>query len=116
MVFAGLAFAWTRGSWRAAGLALATASLHLLCDLVGSRGPDGDQWPLPLFQPFADGELTWSGQWPLVSWQNTLITLCAGIVTIVLAMRRGFSPVEIVSTDADHRFITILRARLAPRR
>ena len=116
VVFAGLAFAWTRGSWRAAGLALATASLHLLCDLVGSRGPDGNQWPLPLFQPFADGECTWSGQWPLVSWQNTVITLGAFIATIALAVRRGFSPVEIVSLSGDRRFIEILRARLGLRR
>src|SRR5688572_11497987 len=27
--------------------------LHLLCDLVGARGPDGDQWPIPYLRPFS---------------------------------------------------------------
>ena len=29
--------------------------LHLLCDLAGARGPDGDQWPNPLPRPVFAG-------------------------------------------------------------
>ena len=28
--------------------------LHLLCDLIGARGPDGDQWPIPYLKPFSN--------------------------------------------------------------
>src|SRR5262245_52621313 len=27
--------------------------LHLLADLAGARGPDGDQWPIPYLLPFS---------------------------------------------------------------
>jgi hypothetical protein len=60
----------------AAGYALATRRtlttslvflsfhLHLLGDLVGARGPDGEQWPIPYLSPFsAAWQWTWSGQW-----------------------------------------------------
>src|SRR5690242_5002637 len=50
--------------------------LHLLCDLLGSRGAGAeDIWGVfylsPLNQAF---ELSWHGQWPLIGWQNLLIT------------------------------------------
>jgi hypothetical protein len=31
--------------WKTAGLAFLAFHLHLLCDLAGSRGPDGYTWP-----------------------------------------------------------------------
>jgi hypothetical protein len=37
--------------WLTAGLALTAFHLHLLEDLVGSRGPDGFIWPVPYLQP-----------------------------------------------------------------
>src|SRR6185369_11186222 len=49
--------------------------LHLLGDLMGARGPDGYQWPIPYLVPFAKGlPLTWSGQWALNAWPNMVIT------------------------------------------
>jgi len=35
-------------------LALAAFHQRLLCDLFGSRGPDGYQWPIPYLLPFSD--------------------------------------------------------------
>jgi hypothetical protein len=31
--------------------------LHILGDLIGARGPDGDQWPIYYLYPFAGGDL-----------------------------------------------------------
>jgi len=46
--------------WVSAALAFLTFHLHLLGDLVGSRGPDGYQWPIPYFFPFsANWTLSW---------------------------------------------------------
>jgi inner membrane protein len=86
--------------------------LHLLADIVGSRGPDGYQWPIPYLLPFSDKwQLTWQGQWALVSWQNISITILFLILTIWLAWKRGFSPLEIISQRADARVVETLRAR-----
>ncbi len=44
-------------------LVLLSFHLHLLADLVGARGPDGDHWPIPYLLPFAkEVQLAWSGQ------------------------------------------------------
>ena len=49
--------------------------LHLLGDIVGSRGPDGYQWPIPYLLPFSNEvQWSWSGQWELNAWPNILIT------------------------------------------
>ena len=45
--------AFARRKWRVALLALAVFHLHLLCDFVGSRGPEPeDLWPIFYFGPF----------------------------------------------------------------
>lgn len=95
--------------WLTATLALVAFLLHLLCDVVGSKGPDGHQWPVPLFMPVTQWEWTWAGQWQLDSWQNLSITVILLITTIVCACRRGFSPVEMVSLRADQAVVATLR-------
>src|SRR5690348_2690575 len=34
-------------------LAFLSFHLHLFCDLLGSRGPDGYSWPIPYLAPFS---------------------------------------------------------------
>ena len=96
-----VALALTR-RWGTAALAFVSFHLHLLEDLLGSRGPDGDQWPIPYLTPFSDHlQLVWHGQWALNAWQNYAITIALLILTIWIAKRKGISPVEIFSTAAD---------------
>ncbi|XOF32762.1 MAG: metal-dependent hydrolase [Candidatus Electrothrix sp. YB6] len=86
--------------------------LHLLGDLVGSRGPDGNQWPIPYLLPFSDAwQWTWEGQWLLNSWQNLLITVLAIGITFYLAWKKGYSPLEMISDRADKGFVATLRNR-----
>ena len=86
--------------------------IHLLGDLLGARGPDGYQWPIPYFYPLADAfQLVWPGQWALNSWQNMLITLITLIIMFIIARNRGYSPLEIISTRLDHKFIQTIRNR-----
>ncbi len=86
--------------------------IHLLADIVGSRGPDGYQWPIPYLLPFsANCQVVWKGQWALVSWQNIAITIILMGLTIQLAWKRGYSPVEMISERADAKIIETLRAR-----
>jgi len=93
-------------------LVLFSFHLHLLADLVGARGPDGDQWPIPYLLPFSNQvQLTWSGQWALNAWPNLVITTVLIGIAVLLARRRGFSPLEMLSSKADIVFVGVLRTR-----
>jgi hypothetical protein len=98
--------------WMSAGLALLSFHLHLLGDVVGARGPDGFQWPIPYLLPFSPAwQITWSGQWALNAWQNFAITGALLAFTFHFAWSRGRSPIEIVSTRGDAVFVEALRRR-----
>ena len=93
-------------------LAFFVFHLHLLGDLVGSKGPDGYEWPIPYLCPFSrDIEWIWSGQWALNAWPNIAFTLLLLTLTFFLAWRRGFSVLEVVSRRADGVFVAALRRR-----
>ncbi len=97
-------------------LSLVTFSLHLVCDVIGAKGPDGHQWPVPLLAPFHPWEWTWAGQWRLDSWQNLVITGALVVITIIVACRRGWSPVEIISPRADGAVVATFRRWFGGRR
>lgn len=110
MVITIAAFVLARHRWTAALLACAAFHSHILGDVIGARGPDGYQWPIPYFLPFSrTPELAWSGQWALNAWQNLVITAAALLVTLMLARRRGVSPVELISPRADALVVAALR-------
>lgn len=93
-------------------LALVSFHSHIVGDIIGARGPDGYQWPIPYFLPFSrTPELSWEGQWALNAWQNFVITGVALALTCFLALRRGYSPVGIFSKRADIQVVRTLRAR-----
>src|SRR5258707_14314231 len=50
---AGIAAIFAKQRVKTMLLVLLSFHLHLLADLVGARGPDGDQWPIPYFLPFS---------------------------------------------------------------
>ena len=59
--------------WLAMGLAALSFHLHLLGDIIGAKGPEGYQWPIPYFQPFSNSlQITWEGQWAINAWPNSL--------------------------------------------
>ncbi|HTA25684.1 MAG TPA: metal-dependent hydrolase [Terriglobales bacterium] len=113
-VMAIIAFLAARQKWKTAILAFFSFHLHLFEDLLGSRGPDGYQWPIPYLKPFSsDLYLSWSGQWALNAWPNVLLTVALLTITFWLAWRRGFSPLEMISTKADSAFVAALRRRFS---
>jgi hypothetical protein len=86
--------------------------LHLLCDLIGARGPDGDQWPIPYLKPFSNSiQLTWHGQWALNGWQNFVITGIFLLATFWIAWKYASSPLELVSQPTNQALIQTLRQR-----
>lgn len=112
LIVSACAFLLATNRWKTAAMALASFHLHLFEDLLGSRGPDGYQWPIPYLMPFSHlGALTWRGQWALNAWPNFAITIALLLVTFYLAWARGFSPLEMVSQKADAAFVATLRRR-----
>lgn len=110
------AFALSQRRWLTAALAFLTIHLHFAMDLLGSRGPDGYNWPISYLEPFSSKpQLAWSGQWALNSWENVVLTSALICLTISRAIQTGSSPVAIFSHGADQRVVQVLRARLSHR-
>jgi hypothetical protein len=98
--------------WLTALLIFLSFHLHLLCDLVGSRSPDGYQWAIPYLLPFSHAwQLTWQGQWELNAWPNFLITGAALVAMFWLAIKRSYSPLEMISKRADRALVETLQKR-----
>ncbi len=86
--------------------------LHILGDVLGARGPDGYQWPIPYLRPFSEKwQLVWEGQWELNAWPNIVITIILLILAFRLAWLRGYSPLYFFSEKADKVFIETIRRR-----
>ena len=107
-----LIFAFSTRRWATSLLAFLSFHIHLLGDLLGSKGPDGYQWPIPYLFPFSDAwQWVWDGQWQLNAWPNFAVTFVTGFVMFYLAWKRGVSPLEIVSVKANDIFGSTLRNR-----
>jgi inner membrane protein len=112
LVISLIACALAAQKWKTGLLALLSFHVHLLEDVLGARGPDGYQWPIPYLLPFSSSvQLSWRGQWALNAWPNVVITMALLLVTFWLAWRRGFSPLEMVSRKADDALVSALRRR-----
>ncbi|MBW1860278.1 MAG: metal-dependent hydrolase [Deltaproteobacteria bacterium] len=98
--------------WIATSLAFLNFHLHLLGDIVGARGPEGYQWPIPYLLPFSNvWDIMWQGQWAINAWPNFVVTGVALAITFFLAWKRGYSPLEMISSSMDKAFVRTLRAR-----
>jgi inner membrane protein len=112
VIIAVLAFFMSGRRWMPASFAFLAFHAHLVEDLVGSRGPDGYLWPIPYLFPFSERwTWAWEGQWKLNAWPNVAVTLALLCLTILMALRRGFSPVSIFSRRADKSVVAALRNR-----
>lgn len=86
--------------------------IHLFCDIIGGRGPDGFQWPIDYLYPFSNKlQLVWYGQWQLNSWQNIVITIIFIIITIKIAIKKNISPIEIFSEKYNKIVILTIKNR-----
>jgi hypothetical protein len=113
---ASIAFFLATRRWPVVLLSMVSFHLHLVSDLAGSRGPDGYQWPIPYLMPFSNGpRLTWDGQWELNAWPNFVVTAVALGMVFILAWKRGYSPLEMISRSADRALVSTLRKRFRAR-
>ncbi|PKL49580.1 MAG: metal-dependent hydrolase [Candidatus Riflebacteria bacterium HGW-Riflebacteria-2] len=101
----------SRRNWRLTAWFVAIFHLHLLCDVIGARGPDGYQWPVYYLWPFSDAGLTWSGQWHINAWPNIVLTCLLLADFLRQSARAGFTPLRIVSRGADCVLVATLQNR-----
>jgi hypothetical protein len=105
-----LSFLLATRRYRTPIIAFCAFHLHLLCDIAGSKGPDGYPWPIPYLLPFSDTwNLTWSGQWELTAWPNILITEILLVATILIARQKGVSPLDLIWPYGDGLLVKHLR-------
>ncbi len=97
--------------YRAAIAAFLCVHLHFLCDLAGSRGSTAsDLWGLYYLGPFDKNyEWVWGGQWPLIGWQNTCISIVLMLLLLFRACHTGYSPLGLINARADAVFVAVLR-------
>jgi hypothetical protein len=102
---------FARQRWRVALLCLLTFHLHLVCDLIGSRGPSPwDLWPISYGEPlFRHPVFLWKRQWRLDGWQNRIICVTLFGTELWLSARRGYSCLEVFSRKADAVFVSVLQ-------
>jgi inner membrane protein len=89
-------------------LYLSLFHLHLLMDFFGS----GPGWPIAYLWPFSRhpwDNRHWS--WAFYSWQN--ISIAAGLVawTVLIARRKGRTPLEVMMPNLDRQLVQVLRGR-----
>lgn len=110
IAMAGVLAIFARERWRVVLLSLVLIHLHLLCDLVGSRGPSPrDLWPIHYFGPFSREPFwLWRGQWRLDGWQNRDISVALFFAALWLSPRVGHSVVGVFSRRADVVFVRAL--------
>jgi inner membrane protein len=94
-------------------LLLASYHLHLLCDVVGSRGPSArDIWSIDYLGPLSHAwNLSWSHQWPLNGWQNFVLSAFLILGCLVRTVRTGISPASLFSQRVDAIVVATLRRR-----
>lgn len=111
VVISTLLACFARRRVRVALLTLVVVHLHLLCDVVGSRGPSlADLWPVYYFGPLSShhGVWLWHEQWRLDSWINRIITVVLFLWALWLASKRNDSVVGVFNRRLDRTFVQVL--------
>jgi len=82
-------------------LSFLVVHFHILGDIVGSKGPDGYQWPIFYLYPFSDLELIWVYQWELNAWPNSVIIVFLLFLSLYYAAKKNISFIEVISPWLD---------------
>lgn len=79
--------------------------LHLITDSFGS----GRDWGIAYLWPLVQAEWVNPWRWGFFSWQNLVAAYGLVLVTIVIAIRQGRTPLETVAPSLDRRLVALAR-------
>lgn len=85
--------------------------LHLVMDSFGS----GRDWGIAYLWPAVRQEWINPWRWDFFSWQNLVAAYGLLLVTVVLAVRQGRTPLETLAPSLDRQLVTLAR-RFRPSR
>jgi hypothetical protein len=110
LVISGATALLSQRRWRTALFAFAVIHVHLLADVVGSRGPSPvDVWPIHCLGPFSHRwTIAWTGQWPLNSWPNQLVAVGLLGMAIWSTVARKRSPATLFGERANDALIRMV--------
>ncbi|TQF70340.1 metal-dependent hydrolase [Pseudoalteromonas luteoviolacea] len=83
-------------------LCLIVFHFHILFDVIGSKGPDGYQWPIYYLYPLDSSlSITWSGQWELNAWQNYMFMAILLVFSTHYAISKKITVLEVFSKNLN---------------
>lgn len=83
-------------------LSFVVVHVHIICDVIGSKGPDGYHWPIYYLYPINSKlGLTWQHQWELNAWQNKLIIGIMLIICVYYANKKRITFFEVFSKSLE---------------
>ncbi len=112
LFIAGVASFFAKSQKLAVGLlAFALVHLHILCDVIGSKGPDDYHWPIFYLYPIdPEFKLTWEYQWELDAWQNQLIIALLLLICLFYAYAKKISFLEVFSQKLDKEAFKLFKS------
>jgi len=94
-------------------MSLFVVHIHFLCDILGSRGPDGYQWPIFYLYPANKiFQLTWNGQWELNAWQNQSIIFVLLVLCFLVLIKKRITFLEVISPSLESAAIQMYKKYL----
>ena len=102
--------AWSTHKRTMALLAFGLFHLHLVLDSFGS----GCDWGISYLWPLVQREWVNPWRWEFFSWQNLVAAYGLVLVTIVIAVRQGRTPLETFAPSLDRQLVGLAR-RFRPR-
>jgi membrane-bound metal-dependent hydrolase YbcI (DUF457 family) len=97
-------------------LSLILVHAHIFFDIIGSRGPDGYQWPIYYLYPINPAySVTWSGQWELNAWQNNIIMLFLLLGCVYYAVTKKITFLEVFSNRLNREAFVMYSKYFAKR-
>jgi hypothetical protein len=103
---------WSTNKRTMAILSFGLFHLHLVMDSFGS----GRDWGISYLWPLAQREWLNPWRWDFFSWQNLVAAYGLVIVTVVIAIRQGRTPLETIAPGLDRQLVSLARRlRPAPR-
>lgn len=111
VVIAGSLACFARNRRRVAIVSLLLVHLHLLCDLLGSRGPSPeDIWPIFYLGPLSRHWMWfWKYQWPLDAWPNRVLSILLFSWCLKFPISCGDSVVGVFNRRVDAVFVSVLQ-------
>jgi len=97
--------AWSTHKRTMAMLAFGLFHLHLVLDSFGS----GCDWGISYLWPLVQREWVNPWRWEFFSWQNLVAAYGLVLVTIVIAVRQGRTPLETLAPSLDRQLVGLAR-------